>query len=245
MMLHRTEGIVLRTREYGEADLIVTFLTKESGLIHAFAKSPRKTKSRFGSSLEPLSYVRLSYWGKENSSLPRLTQSDIVRSFQPIRDSYGCYLKVSELLEIILTALPERDVSFNPFGFLLTALMAIEKGCADPLLFLALKIKILKITGFAPKLKDCGRCGSGGHTFYVREGSVLCDPCGIPGGERQTLSPGAVRLYESLVKWTMEKIGRIKVHDGLIDELTSVMNAHVKYYIARERTPVAGVSGRR
>ncbi len=58
-MLKRTEGIVLRTIPFGEADLIVTYLTPDFGIIKLFAKSPRKTKSRFGSSLEPLSLVKV------------------------------------------------------------------------------------------------------------------------------------------------------------------------------------------
>ena len=77
-MLHRTEGIVLKGAPYGEADLIVAFLTLDFGLMSAFAKSPRKTKSRFGSSLEPLTHSKIAFWGKEDSKLPRLTQADII-----------------------------------------------------------------------------------------------------------------------------------------------------------------------
>ena len=55
-MLQRTEGIVLKTNPFGEADLIVTYLTRDYGILKTFAKSPRKIKSRFGSSLEPLTY---------------------------------------------------------------------------------------------------------------------------------------------------------------------------------------------
>ncbi len=234
-MLHRTEGIVLKTKEYGEADLIVTFLTKDFGLIHTFAKSPRKTRSRFGSSLEPLSHVRLSFWGKENTSLPRLTQSDIITSFQGIRESYDCFLRISELLEIILICLPERDISHNAFGFFLMALGEVESGCLNPLLLLAMKIKLLKITGFVPKLSGCARCGASGRTFYFSDGAVICDDCSTSGGDMQNLSPGAIRLYDCLTKWTLEKMSRVKPNDVLIIELTSVIDSHVKYYISREK----------
>ena len=82
-MLQRTEGIVLRTFPFGEADLIVTYLTPDFGLIKLFAKSPRKFKSRFGSSLEPLTHSKISFWGKEDAPLPKLTQSDIMQPFRP------------------------------------------------------------------------------------------------------------------------------------------------------------------
>jgi DNA repair protein RecO (recombination protein O) len=234
-MLHRTEGIVLKTKEYGEADLIVTILTRDFGLIHTFAKSPRKTKSRFGSSLEPLSHVQLSFWGKENSNLPRLTQSDIITSFQSVRESYDCFVRLSELLEIILICLPERDVSHNAFGFFLMALGKVASGCSNPLLFLTMKIKLLKITGFAPKLSGCARCGASGRAFHVKDGAVICDDCSTSGGNTQSLSPGAIRLYDCLTKWSLEKISRVKPNDVLIKELTSVIDSHVKYHISREK----------
>ena len=105
-MLHRTEGIVLKNAPYGEADLFVTFLTLDFGIINAFAKSPRKVKSRFGSSLEPLTHSRLSFWGRENSRLPRLTQSDIITPFQDLREDLQCMLRLTSVLELTLDFLP-------------------------------------------------------------------------------------------------------------------------------------------
>ncbi len=102
-MLTRTEGIVLKTQKYGEADLIVTYLTSDRGIIKTFAKSPRKTKSRFGSSLEPLTHSKLSLWGKEQSAMPKITQSDIINSFCQIRENYQDFLNVSKLTEILIS----------------------------------------------------------------------------------------------------------------------------------------------
>ncbi|GBE31853.1 DNA repair protein RecO [bacterium BMS3Bbin05] len=242
-MLHRTEGVVLRTRDYGEADLIVSFLTRDFGIIHTFARSPRKTKSRFGSSLEPLSYVKLSFWGKENARLPRLTQSDIIKSFQKLRESVDCFLRVSELLKVILICSPERDVSYNMFVFLLRALSEFESGCLNPLIMLSIKIKLLKITGFAPRLAGCARCGASGMNFHFSDGAVLCNKCGHTLGRTQSLSPGCIRLYDCLSRWTIEKIYRVKTDDGLIGELTSVIDSHVKYYISGESRQAGGQAG--
>ena len=76
-MQTRTEGIVLKSMAYGEADVIVTYLTADLGIRKGFAKSARKIKSRFGGSLEPFTHSRITLLGKEDASLPRLTQSDI------------------------------------------------------------------------------------------------------------------------------------------------------------------------
>ena len=125
-MLQRTEGIVLRTIPFGDADLIVSFLTPDLGLLKTFAKSPLKTKSRFGSSLEPLTHSKIAFWGKENTALPRLTQSDIIHSFQSIRDTLKRFLKVSEIIELTLRFIPEREANKRVYSLLLHTLHNIE-----------------------------------------------------------------------------------------------------------------------
>lgn len=232
-MLHRTEGIVITAKEYGEADLIVTFLTKDHGLIRAFAKSPRKAKSRFGSSLEPLTHSRISFWGKEHASLPRLTQADIISSYQRIRESYACFMSVAEILDLLLKCAPERDVSPALFSFLIDALKTVEAGKSGSALMLSLKIKLLTIAGFGPKLKGCGKCNREGTAFHFQEGAVLCDACTTASGPVQRLTPGTIRLYETLSTWGSDKVHRIKSGDLLLKELTMVIDSHIKYYISR------------
>lgn len=233
-MLTRTEGIVVKSREFGEADLIVTFLTHDMGMLNAFAKSPRKTKSRFGSSLEPLSHVKIAFWGKEHSSLPRLTQADIIRPFQGIRESYDSFLAVSELLDLLVKCFPERDASPQMFGFLLEALTVLEEEKPESILILALKIKLLRIAGFAPRLDACGKCGKEATLFHFDEGAVMCPACRRGSNHSQKLSLGAVKLYDCLLKWKTENISRVKSGEALLGELTSIMDAHIKYYITRE-----------
>jgi len=233
-MLTRTEGIVIKSREYGEADLIVTFLTRDMGMLNAFAKSPRKTKSRFGSSLEPLSHIKIGFWGKEHSSLPRLTQADIIRTFQGIRESYDSFQAVAGLLDLLIRCFPERDASPQMFEFLLEALDILEKGSPESILILALKIKLLKIAGFAPKLDNCGKCGEETNTFHFDEGAVMCGRCKGSHGQAQRLTPGAVKLYDCLLNWKTENVTRVRSGEPLLNELTSIMDAHIKYYITRE-----------
>ena len=126
-MLKRTEGFVLKSIPFGEADLIVTYLTPDFGLLKLFAKSPRKIKSRFGSSLEPLTHARISFWGKEDATMPRLTQSDIINTFHIIRDSFHSFLKVSEIVEVTLHFVPERDKNKKVYSLIMHTLRKLPK----------------------------------------------------------------------------------------------------------------------
>ena len=261
-MLTRTAGIVLRTIPFGEADLIVTYLTSDHGLVKAFAKSPRKIKSRFGSSLEPLTHARISFWGKEDAALPRLTQSDIIDTFHPLRDKIHCYLKVSEIVELTLCFVPERDANKRVYSLLVDTLKAMEKEqspasermihavpsvsnqgkgvSTEDLILSQYKIRFLELAGFAPKLDSCGRCGKSGYSFFLSHGAILCEECIkalesiTPGnGSAIRLSPAVARFYNDLLTWDAMKIKRLRPSETLYAELSRVLNAHIQFILAK------------
>ncbi len=232
-MLKRTEGIVLKTMPFGEADLIVTHFTFDFGLLKTFAKSPRKIKSRFGSSLEPLTCSRISFWGKEDASLSRLTQSDIIISFKSIRESLDCFLKVSEIIELTSNFLPENEANKKIYTLLLNTLKTAEKDCNKLLTVILYKVKFLGLIGYAPKLDGCARCGSSGFSFYISHGSIICEKCSAGEDSRIRLSPGSIKLYESLGKWDDSIVDRIKPSQGLLAELSNMINDHIRYTLSR------------
>ena len=246
-MLRRTEGIVLRTTPFGEADLIVTYLTNDFGLIKVFAKSPRKIKSRFGSSLEPLTQSVISFWGKEDTSLSRLTQADIIHPFKFIRETLNCFMKVTEIIEITLNFLPERDANRNVYLLLLNTLHAVEKNISlsssaktgrkafsgDDIILSHYKIKFLSLSGFAPKLDSCGRCGNKGTSFYIAHGTVLCEMCAKGIDSPVKISPAVLKLYTDLITWDTMRVHRIKPSAILLRDLSHIISAHTKYILTK------------
>lgn len=233
-MLRRSLGIVLKTSPFGDADLIVTFLTDDFGIVKTFAKSPRKTKSRFGSSLEPLTCCRISFWGKEDAALPRLTQADIIHPFQSLRERLHCFLKVSELLELTISLVPERDGSKNVFDLLLSVLKEMEEGeCAAPLPALYFKLKLMEIAGYLPGLDGCGRCGRPWPDFFVMHGSVLCRSCAGGVEATVTVSSGALSLFRTLLVWDRTKLARVKPQLSIVGELSGLIDIHVRHILER------------
>lgn len=239
-MLRRADGIVLRSFPYGEADLIVTFLTQEFGVLKAFAKSPRKIKSRFGSSLEPFTHSKIAVFGKEDAHLPRLTQADIIKPFQGLRENVDCFMKASGMAELALNFLPEGEANAGAFFLLRESLEGMEGGCS-PLFILSCRIKFLGLAGFGPGMRLCAVCGGGRHSaaFYMSQGSIVCDGCASRLGlhrERGALirlSPGALGLYESLLRWELSKLGRIKAPGAMLSELERMLDAHMEYRLSR------------
>lgn len=236
-MLKRSEAIILGTLPFSEADLIVSALTLDYGLIKTFAKSPRKTKSRFGSSLEPLTYSKISFWGREDASLPRLTQSDIVKPFQSIRDRMKSFVGTMEMVELTLSLLPEREAHRDVFQLLLSILTTIESDCSGDdrsiLPVLLYKIRFLDMVGYGPRLKGCARCGKSGFNFYIDHGSIICGMCAKGMDAPMRLSPGAIKSYETLRKWETAKIGRLKLSGMILSELSMMLETHIQYTTAK------------
>ena len=98
MSLYRDEGVVLRTMRLGEADRIVSMLTRGHGKVRAVAKGVRRTTSKFGGRLEPLSHVTLLCWkGRE---LDIVNQAEVLEAFRPVREDLARVTKAFTVLEV-------------------------------------------------------------------------------------------------------------------------------------------------
>lgn len=239
-MQTRTEGIVLRSQKYGEADLIVTYLTSDRGIIRAFAKSPRKTKSRFGSSLEPLTHAKISLWGKEQSSLPRLTQSDILNSFHRIRENYDDFVSISKLTEILLSLTPEEVPSKRLFSFFLNVLHFISSSQEErkDALHLIAQVRLLATIGYAPRLSGCGKCSAKSHDFYPDSGTTLCPKCAAdplsPAKPFMRINNKVIHFYTHSIEWPINKSHRLKPDEQTLLELQGVLDRHLSYLLSKK-----------
>lgn len=238
-MLTKTEGIVLKTQKYGEADLIATYLTSDKGIINAFAKSPRKTRSRFGSSLEPLTHAKLSLWGKEQS-LPRITQADIINSFQQIREDYNDFVGVSKLVEILISLMPEGIPNKRLFSFFLNILQFIKESehRSKDALHLISQIRLLATIGYAPRLDGCGRCGEKTLDFYPDSGTTLCPKCalapGMVGKPFMRINNKVVHFYTHSIEWPINISNRLKPNPVTLSALSGLLDRHLTFLISRK-----------
>jgi DNA repair protein RecO (recombination protein O) len=182
--LYRDDAVVLRTQKLGEADRIVSLLTREHGRVRAVAKGVRKTTSRFGSRLEPFMLVDLQlYTGR---SLDIVTQAETIGAYgSAIATDYPRYTAGSAMLETAerLTE-TEKEPARQQFLLLVAALRALAETDRDPGLVLdAYLLRSLSVAGWAPSFGDCARCGTPGphRSFAVAAGGSVCPQCRPPG----------------------------------------------------------------
>ncbi|EWS82629.1 DNA repair protein RecO [Brachybacterium phenoliresistens] len=178
--LYRDHGIVLRTHPLGEADRIITLLTRHHGKVRAVAKGVRRTGSRFGARLEPFGLVDVQL--HSGRTLHTVTQVVTIETFaQAITADYPRYTAASAMLETV-DRLTDDVVDPSARGFLLLvgAMRAMAGGSIPPALVLdSFLLRSLALSGWAPSLSDCAACGADGphHAFDVSAGGLVCSAC--------------------------------------------------------------------
>ena len=179
MSLYRDEAIVLRTQKLGEADRIITMLTREHGRIRGVAKGVRRTMSKFGARLEPGSHVDIQlHVGK---TFDTITQVEAIMNYgEAITDDYQRWTIASAILETAerFTA-QEHEPALQEFQLVVGGMKALSEDKYDPSLILdAFLLRSLAIGGYAPSMTNCSRCEKPGpHRYFslVGGGSVCMD----------------------------------------------------------------------
>jgi DNA repair protein RecO (recombination protein O) len=192
--LYREHGIVLRTYKLGEADRIVVFVTRGHGKVRAVAKGVRKTKSRFGSRLEPCSHVALQLY--EGRELDIVTQAESVDHFRAIRDDLDLLAGAQVMLEATDQVSQEHEADARLYQLLLGALRTLA-GSGGALVVPAFLLKLLAADGVRPMVEVCASCGEDTQlqAFDLDSGGLLCHSC-----RRGTkVTPEAVTLLQDVL----------------------------------------------
>jgi DNA repair protein RecO (recombination protein O) len=182
--LYRDEAIVLRTHKLGEADRIITLLTRHHGRVRAVAKGVRRTTSKFGSRLEPFTYVDLQL--AEGRNLDIVTQAETRSAFSAeLGYDYERYTAGTVMLETAERLVTEeKEPSLQQFLLLVGGLRAMTAGerRASQVLDSYL-LRSLAVAGYAPSFELCAHCGRPGphRWFNPSMGGMLCTTCRMPG----------------------------------------------------------------
>jgi DNA repair protein RecO (recombination protein O) len=214
---YKTQAIVLRSLRFSEADRILHLYTADRGRIGAIAKGVRKTKSRFGARLEPLSHVELLLH-EGSGELQTITGVELLRSHRSVReDIYR--LNVGLIgAEAVLRLFGEPEANERAFTALARFLDLLDetpvlasRPAVDPLV-LSFQLKLLWLAGYLPHLTSCVECGADADLvgFAARAGGAVC---GAHATGALRLSPGGLEGIERLLSTPLAD-----AHDAPLDD---------------------------
>ncbi len=237
MTLFRDRGVVLRTIRLGEADRIVTLMTEQHGKVRAVAKGVRRTTSKFGSRLEPLSHVALLGW-QGRGDLDTINQVEVIDTFRPVREDLDRMSAAMSMLEVVDQIGQERHGNPRLYEMLVGAMTALA-GHNSPMVAPAFFLKVLALEGSEPVLEVCVSCGEEDTealvAFDLVEGGVLCRSC----RRGRALSPGGLALLRRTLGGGLAGVlaePRSPITDEVTALATEAMEAHLDRRLRSVRT---------
>ena len=239
-MLYRDEAIVLRTHKLGEADRIVTLLTRQHGRVRAVAKGVRRTGSRFGSRLEPFTHVDLQL--AEGRNLDVVTQAETITPFSAdLGGDYDRYTAGTVMLETAdRLVVEEREPAVQHFLLLVGGLRAMVSPDRGPGQVLdSYLLRSLSVAGYAPTFDHCARCGlEGPHRWFNPSmGGMVCTTCRVPGSASP--APETVRLLGALLAGDWPVVGAAE--ERHLREASGLVSAYLAWHLERALRSLAYV----
>ncbi|MEO6199605.1 MAG: DNA repair protein RecO [Cryobacterium sp.] len=230
MPVYRDEAVVLRTHKLGEADRIVTLLTREHGKVRAVAKGVRRTGSKFGARLEPFMVADVQLY--EGRSLDIITQAESLGSYGAlITADYPSYTAASVMVETA-DKLTESEGSLQQYLLLVGALRSLSRREHGAGLTLdSYLLRALSMAGWAPSFQDCARCGAiGVHSAVVVQlGGIVCDACAPTGSPR--LDAATIALLSGLLTGDWEQVKTTA--DRTQAQATGIVAAYTQFHLER------------
>lgn len=232
MRFYRCEGIIIRSKDIGEADKLLTIFTRQFGKIKVVAKGARKFRSRFGSSTEPFTHCDLLIYGDEKRELHIISGHRIISSNRKIREEMGKFLFGLRIAEILDFLSPEREENFEAFSIFREAVEALDKTDINPFnIFASASLKLLSAFGYDMAIDICpicqGKLGVGKLGFDPSSGGFVCEECFLKGVGR-IASPPTFMAMRNFRDIEISRSGRIKISEKVEGEIEAFLAGYVE-----------------
>lgn len=232
-MIVRTEAIVLRSIDYGETSQIVTLFTRQKGKLAVMAKGARRPSSRFGSTLQPMSYTQVVFYYKGSRSVQTLSESSHVQPFNGIARSLEGLSYGMRIVELVYALLQDEEQNPMVFNLVIEVLDRLNRSAArlENLLHF-FQLRLATILGFAPHIDrdDVDRISQGGGVLALETGAVLPAAAGDPTNVRRG-SRTALRAFAVFARADLDTVMRMRLDARTHVDLSRLIEDFLRYHV--------------
>lgn len=235
MALERVEGVVIRTRDLGEADRIVSLYTLEKGKVRAVAKGARRPRNRFASLAQVLVYGRFGVF--QTKGLGTLSQAELLASFKTIRTDLLRMAYALSIAELYDHMMEEGAPAPDLYSLLLSTMQGFESAQSEDLanLYVSFGLKFLALMGYALELDRCVRCGAQGNTVVwisPRLGGLLCEACLPEAADTIQTSLGVIQTMRRLLRSDARMVSSLRVQDRDLRIIRNVIRDSIELQLS-------------
>jgi len=233
--LYRVSALVLRQRDLGETDRILTLLTRECGKVRAVAKGVRRPRSKLAAAAQLFCCANLQLAAGANLDI--VTQCQVRCAFYGLREDLSRLSYASYFADLVDSFVEERDGGDQLFDLLYAALAQAERGSRLELLARVFELRLMSALGYAPELGACIRCGADAQDAWVgfspALGGVICPNCTAAEPGWQRISAGTLRTARICSQAWPGLLPRVRLTRATAGELAAAMRAYIEYHLGR------------
>ena len=237
----KTEAVVLRSIDFHETSKIVTFYTRQYGKIAGIVKGARRPKNKYGSSLEPMSYVSLVFYKKEGRDVQTVSNCDVMKPFRYLYEDIDKMAIGMAIIELMNIVIHEREENAQLFSLLVNSLNRINSAATGAInLFYYFEIHLAKDLGFQPSFDHCVSCKRelkeilDGQTyrFHIERGGLVCTQCSEISGQKSPLTADALKILRQIITSNhMDTLLEIKLDEESKGNLESFILTYLQYHL--------------
>ncbi len=233
---YKTEAIVLKHADLGEADRILTLYTPNYGKIKAVAKGVRKMKSKLGGHVEPLTQCSLML--SKGRNLEIVSQGQCLESFIEIRNDLWLTAQALYLAELTDSFTFEHIENYPVYRLLLDALHQIPETPSIEILFRFYEIQLLGHMGYQPQLFKCLNCNNAlepvENYFSISGGGILCSQCAHTEASVHPVAVNTLKVLRLLQRGDYATAVRLQLNPALFRELELTMRDYIRYLLEKD-----------
>jgi len=236
MRTYRTQAIVIRHTEFGEADRIIKLFTLKKGKITAIAKGIRKIRSRKAGHLEP--FTRVDLFLAKGRNLDIITQVETVDAYIGLRDDLQRVAFAAYVMEVLDRFTYEEGQNVGIFRLLANTLSRLEKQSNLETVAHYYEIHLLDLLGFRPQLFECIDCGETiedqNQFFSPLAGGVVCPKCGRLRTDAWEINQDVLRYFRHFQRSKWQQVAEVTIPQQIEPGLADLIEHYLTYLLERK-----------
>ena len=238
MQMHISQSFIMRIKEFGESDLLVTFFTSDRGRLKGVAKGARRSEKRFANCLDLFCLTNLEYGLQKKGELYFLNSCKLINGYPGLRSDFSSLSLASYMIELTEILFPQNVVDENMFELLKQSFALLDGENRNDILRIAFEVKAMSLGGYGINFGKCCGCGrpytGTGRAVFMRDrGAIACLNC-----EKETvvcpgMTPDAVKELHALQSMPSIDLENIHLTVEQVLEIRPVLKLHMDYRLGK------------